>query len=89
MKKFFLLLLLLAALSAGIYELTMHKSQQRVKPGTISVATSFYPLYFFASEIGGSKADVKNITPSGFCELLIRFYYYNHFTTSWFKSPKG
>ncbi|MDB5224597.1 MAG: hypothetical protein JWO43_219 [Candidatus Adlerbacteria bacterium] len=31
----------------------------------ISVATSFYPLYFFASQIGGDKADVLNITPAG------------------------
>lgn len=30
----------------------------------ISVTTSFYPLYFFTSEIGGKYADVKNITPA-------------------------
>lgn len=30
----------------------------------IAVATSFYPLYFFASQIGGDKADVFNITPA-------------------------
>lgn len=33
--------------------------------GKINVATSFYPLYFFASEIGGDKAIVTNITPAG------------------------
>ena len=32
--------------------------------GKIQVATSFYPLYFFASEIGGDKAIVTNITPA-------------------------
>lgn len=31
----------------------------------IQVAASFYPLYFFASEIGGDHAEVKNITPAG------------------------
>ncbi len=31
----------------------------------IQVIVSFYPLYFFASEIGKDKADVVNITPSG------------------------
>lgn len=33
--------------------------------GKIPVAASFYPLYFFAAEIGGDKAAVINITPSG------------------------
>ncbi len=33
--------------------------------GKLQVVTSFYPLYFFSSVIGGDKADVKNITPSG------------------------
>lgn len=31
----------------------------------IQVVTSFYPMYFFASEIGRDKADVVNITPAG------------------------
>jgi zinc transport system substrate-binding protein len=31
----------------------------------IKVSTSFYPLYFFASQIGGDKAEVTNITPAG------------------------
>ena len=29
------------------------------------VVTSFYPLYFFTSQIAGDKADVANITPAG------------------------
>jgi zinc transport system substrate-binding protein len=29
------------------------------------VVASFYPLYFFASQIGGDKAEVTNITPAG------------------------
>lgn len=37
------------------------------KPGSekIRVVASFYPLYFFAEQIGGDKADVVNITPFG------------------------
>jgi zinc transport system substrate-binding protein len=33
--------------------------------GKIGVSASFYPLYYFASEIGGDKASVFNITPAG------------------------
>lgn len=33
--------------------------------GRLSVATSFYPLYFFAVQIGGERANVVNITPAG------------------------
>src|SRR5205823_6267707 len=33
--------------------------------GKLEVTTSFYPLYYFATQIGGDKANVKNITPSG------------------------
>lgn len=32
--------------------------------GKLTVATSFYPMYFFASQIGGNKADIFNITPA-------------------------
>ncbi len=33
--------------------------------GKFLVTASFYPLYFFASEIGADKANVINITPTG------------------------
>lgn len=33
--------------------------------GKLKVVTSFYPLYFFAKEIGGDHAQVMNITPAG------------------------
>jgi len=32
---------------------------------SMGVATSFYPLYFFSSVIGGDKVSVTNITPAG------------------------
>ncbi len=31
----------------------------------VHVVTSFYPLYFFASRIGGDQVEVLNITPAG------------------------
>ncbi len=31
----------------------------------LNVTTSFYPMYFFTSQIGGNKINVVNITPSG------------------------
>src|SRR3989338_8374605 len=31
----------------------------------LQVVASFYPLYFFAQEIGGEKVEVHNITPAG------------------------
>lgn len=39
--------------------------QQDAVEGKINVVTSFYPLYFFAKEIGGDGAHVMNLIPSG------------------------
>jgi zinc transport system substrate-binding protein len=36
-----------------------------VDSNKLQVAASFYPLYYFASQIGGDKAEVINITPTG------------------------
>ena len=36
--------------------ISLHKPQ---------VVTSFYPLYFFAQQVGGDRVDVSNITPAG------------------------
>jgi zinc transport system substrate-binding protein len=33
--------------------------------GKLPVVASFYPLYYFAAQIGGNKADVYDITPAG------------------------
>lgn len=39
--------------------------QEKNKSTKLPVTASFYPLYFFAREIGGEMADVSPITPSG------------------------
>lgn len=33
--------------------------------GRMQVVTSFYPLFYFATQIGGEKAEVINLTPAG------------------------
>ncbi len=39
-------------------------STKKVSNGKLQVAASFYPMYFFASRIGGDKANVISITPA-------------------------
>lgn len=39
--------------------------QKTLSSEKIRVVASFYPLYFFAEQIGGNKADVVNLTPFG------------------------
>jgi zinc transport system substrate-binding protein len=65
MKKYFLLALLFAILGSGFYALNHLPTMQTARTAKLQVNTSFYPLYFFASQIGGDKADVYNITPAG------------------------
>jgi zinc transport system substrate-binding protein len=40
------------------------KAEQRKAQEKINVAVSFYPIYFFAQQIAGNKADILDITPS-------------------------
>jgi len=48
----------------GVYAI-VPKNSLKTQNNKLQVTTSFYPLYFFASQIGGTKAEVNNITPSG------------------------
>lgn len=67
MKKSYLLISLGILLTAAI---VFFLSKQIVMPYSnsankkLQVAASFYPMYFFASQIAGSKADVFTITPA-------------------------
>ena len=65
MKKYLLLALLIIILGSGFYSLNYLPIMQRAPTSKLQVNTSFYPLYFFARQIGGDKADVYNITPAG------------------------
>jgi zinc transport system substrate-binding protein len=44
---------------------TQKGNNKEYETGKLPVATSFYPVYFFSTLIGGDKADVKVITPAG------------------------
>jgi len=47
--------------------LVVWRAQQQIPKTTnqLSVAVSFYPLYFLAEQIGGDKVRVTNLTPAG------------------------
>lgn len=64
MNKLLLIIGIIILLGGGFYVL---KQQQTAKPqhAKIQIYASFYPLYFFASQIGGEKASVNNVTPAG------------------------
>lgn len=65
MKKIILLILLiiLTVLFFGIKQKDVQNISK--KNQKIQVITSIYPLYYFATRIGGEKIDVYNIVPSG------------------------
>ncbi|MHB8651781.1 MAG: metal ABC transporter substrate-binding protein [Minisyncoccota bacterium] len=64
MEKQTIVVLVLALVGVmGLIGLAPH--QGKSNSTKLPVVASFYPLYFFAHEIGGEKADVSLITPSG------------------------
>ena len=57
-----ILILIIISFSFFVYK----KSGGITAPDSrLSVTASFYPMYFFTSEIGGNKVNVINITPAG------------------------
>lgn len=62
-KKLIVLLGILVFIVAGILLFNL-SSIKKVNNGKMQVAASFYPMYFFASQIAGDKADVTSITPA-------------------------
>lgn len=68
MKKVLRIILFLAMLvfiGTGIYVFGQSRSEKQGLSEGLQVTASFYPMYYFASEIGGNHANVKNITPPG------------------------
>lgn len=59
-----ILVLILLAILAGLFFLIKNKTGE-TQSDKIKITASFYPYYFFASQIGGEKAEVSNITPAG------------------------
>lgn len=59
------LFLTLGIITAGFMVLAPKTEPNKISSGKLKVAASFYPLYFFAEQIGGDKAEIVNITPAG------------------------
>jgi zinc transport system substrate-binding protein len=58
--------LILGIVCVGLLTLAIkHRNPILVSSNKLQVTASFYPLYFFASQIGGDKVNVINITPAG------------------------
>lgn len=56
-------IILILIIGAGVWWMRMKTGG--AEGSGIKVAASFYPLYFLASEIGGDKVTVTNLTPAG------------------------
>ncbi len=64
MNKYLLIIIAIVVIVGGFLFLNKN-SQTLTQNNKLQVTASFYPVYYFSSEIGGDKADVKNITPAG------------------------
>ena len=64
-KKYIIGLLILVVLVVGSFILFSNKKESLAPNNKVKVVTSFYPLYFFTSQITGDKAVISNITPAG------------------------
>lgn len=67
MNKKYLLGLVLGVVVIGLLTLVIKNNDRSpsISSSKPQVVSSFYPLYFFTSQIAGDKADVSNITPAG------------------------
>ena len=66
--KTFLIIVASLIAAATIYLIVIDNWERNTPPAAtdkLRVVTSFYPLYYFASQIAGDKAEVHNITPAG------------------------
>ena len=64
-KKVLYFLVVIIVLVVAGYFLYSHTTKFTSQGNKIQVVASFYPLYYFATQIAGNKADVINITPAG------------------------
>jgi zinc transport system substrate-binding protein len=63
-KKIIIIIGVVVLLCIGVVLAVVVEAPKLQSKG-IKVSTSFYPLYFFAKQIGMDRADVNNITPAG------------------------
>jgi zinc transport system substrate-binding protein len=64
-KRLFVIIIVIMIGFFGLYSGGIRKSTNQNGPKKLQVSASFYPMYYFAKEIGGDKADVYDITPAG------------------------
>ncbi len=64
MNKKLTLFILGLLLAAGIAFITKGNFSKQTVSDKLQITASFYPMYFFASQIGGDKVQVYNITPA-------------------------
>lgn len=60
-----IVVIIIAVSAAAIVKNSQKPSDSVQKSDKIQIVASFYPLYFFAEQIGGDKVSVINITPAG------------------------
>ncbi len=65
MNKKYIIALVIAIVAVAITAIIAIPRHAPQKTQKLPVVTSFYPLYFFAEQIGGDKIEATNITPAG------------------------
>lgn len=65
MKKYILIIFALIVAAAGFFFVRQNQTQHKTQANENQIAASFYPLYYFASEISKEKASVFSVTPNG------------------------
>lgn len=64
-KKYIKIFVILLIILIGVLFLIVNYKNKTPQNDKFKVVTSFYPLYFFASSLGGDRIEVYNIIPSG------------------------
>ncbi len=65
MKKIIAILILISSLAVLSFFILRQSRTNGLENGKLQITTSFYPMFFFTSQIGGDKVNVVNITPAG------------------------
>ncbi len=60
-----LVILMVGLFAFLLSSISKHKLSNRTTNLRLQIVTSFYPIYFFTTQIVQNKADVHNITPAG------------------------
>lgn len=64
-KKMSIIITVIIMLFVGVFVFIKNRTASITMDSKISVTTSFYPLYFLTSELGGDLISVTNLTPAG------------------------